>query len=42
MLEDSENSDIGLTKEKFNFYSITKVVTKTDNECEDLINYFKK
>ena len=41
MLEDSENPDIGLTKEKFNFYSITKVATKTDNECEELINYFK-
>lgn len=41
MLEDSENSDIGLIKKKFNFYSITKVATKTDNECEDLINYFK-
>ena len=41
MLEDSENPDIGLTKEKYNFYSITKVATKTDNECEDLINYFR-
>ena len=41
MLEDSENPDIGLTKEKFNFYSITKVATKTDNECEDLMNYFR-
>lgn len=41
MLEDSENIDLGLTKDKFNFYSITKVATKTDNECEDLINYFK-
>ncbi len=40
MLEDSENPDIGLTKEKFNFYSITKVATKTDNDCEELINYF--
>ena len=41
MLEDSENPDIGLTKEKFNFYSITKVATKTDNECEDLMDYFR-
>ena len=41
MLEDSENPDLGLTKEKYNFYSITKVATKTDNECEDLINYFQ-
>lgn len=41
MLEDSENPDLGLTKDKFNFYSITKVATNTDNDCEDLIAYFQ-
>lgn len=41
MLEDSENPDFGLTKDKFNFYSITKVATNTDNDCEDLIAYFQ-
>lgn len=41
MLEDSENPDLGLTMDKFNFYSITKVATNTDNDCEDLIAYFQ-
>ncbi len=41
MLEDSENPELGLTKEKFNFYSITKVATKTDNDCEFLMKYFQ-
>lgn len=41
MLEDSENPELGLTKDKFNFYSITKVATKTDDECAHLLAYFK-
>lgn len=41
MLEDSENPGLGLTKDKFNFYSITKVASNTDNDCEDLITYFQ-
>lgn len=41
MLEDSEKPELGLTKEKYNFFSITKVATNTENECEELINYFK-
>lgn len=41
MLEDSENPELGMTKEKFNFYSITKVATSTDNDCQDLIEYFR-
>lgn len=41
MLEDSEKPELGLTKDKFNFYSITKVATRTDNDCEELISYFK-
>lgn len=41
MLEDSENPGLGLAKDKFNFYSITKVATNTDNDCEDLIAYFQ-
>ncbi len=41
MLEDSERPELGLTKEKFNFYSITKVATKTDNDCEFLMRYFQ-
>mgnify|MGYP002673535849 FL=1 len=41
MLEDSEDPNLGLTKDKFNFYSITKVATNTDNDCEELIAYFQ-
>lgn len=41
MLEDSEDETLGLTKDKYNFYSITKVATKTDNDCEDLLAYFQ-
>lgn len=41
MLADSEKPELGLTKEKYNFFSITKVATNTENECEELINYFK-
>lgn len=41
MLEDSENEELGLTKDKFNFFSITKVATNTENDCEELLNYFR-
>ncbi|MGN0748460.1 MAG: type IV secretory system conjugative DNA transfer family protein [Christensenellales bacterium] len=40
MLEDSENERLGMTKEKFNFYNIMKIATNTQNDCEDLIEYF--
>lgn len=42
MLEDSENEELGMTKEKFNFYNVMKVATNTQNDCEDLMDYFKK
>ncbi len=41
MLEDSEKPELGLTKDRFNFYSITKVATRTDNDCEELLKYFR-
>lgn len=41
ILEDSENEELGITKDKFNFYSITKVATHTENDCAELIKYFK-
>lgn len=41
MLEDSGNPELGLTKEKFNFYSIMKVATNTDNDCAEMLNYFR-
>lgn len=40
MLEDSENEKLGMTKEEFNFYNIMKIATNTQNDCEDLIEYF--
>jgi len=41
MLEDSENEDLNMTKEKFNFYNIMKIATSTQNDCEYIIKYFK-
>ena len=42
MLEDSENPKLNMTKEKFNFYNVMKVATNTQNDCQELINYFKE
>lgn len=41
MLEDSENPNNEMTKEKFNFFNIMKIATNTQNDCEDLMEYFK-
>lgn len=41
MLEDSLDPDLNLTKDKFNFYSMAQIVSRTDNECKDLIKYFQ-
>lgn len=40
MLEDSENPKLNMTKERFNFYNIMKTATNTQNDCEDLKEYF--
>lgn len=40
MLEDSENPKLGMTKEKFNFYNVMKIATNTQDDCEELIQYF--
>lgn len=40
MLEDSEKPELGMTKEKFNFYNVMKIATNTQNDCDDLIEYF--
>lgn len=40
MLEDSEKPELGMTKEKFNFYNVMKIATNTQNDCENLIEYF--
>jgi len=41
MLEDSADEQLGMTKDKFNFYNITKIASNTQNECENLVAYFK-
>ncbi len=41
MLEDSARPEFGMTKEKYNFYSLMKVATSTDDDCVELLNYFR-
>ncbi|MDD6207618.1 MAG: type IV secretory system conjugative DNA transfer family protein [Clostridiales bacterium] len=41
MLEDSENPELGMTKEKFNFYNINKMLTNSQNEFAELKAYFE-
>lgn len=41
MLEDSENKELNMTVDKFNFYNIMKIATNTQNDCNELIEYFK-
>ena len=40
MLEDSENPELGMTKEKYNFYNLNKAISNSDNNFEALKNYF--
>ncbi|MCD7729064.1 MAG: type IV secretory system conjugative DNA transfer family protein [Clostridia bacterium] len=40
MLEDSEDPDLGMTKEKFNFYNMTKILQNSSNDYMDLRRYF--
>ena len=41
MLEDSDDERLGMTKEKFNFYNINKILTNSENNYEALKNYFE-
>lgn len=41
MLEDSENPELGMTKEKFNFYNLNKAIGNSENEYAVLKDYFK-
>ena len=41
MLEDSENPALGMTKEKFNFFNLNKILTNSDNDYEALKKYFE-
>jgi len=40
MLEDSANPDLGMTKEKFNFFNMTKILQNSSNDYKELRNYF--
>ncbi len=41
MLEDSENPELEMTKEKFCFYNISKAISNSENEFAALKDYFK-
>lgn len=41
MLEDSEQEELEMTKEKFCFYNINKAIGNSDNDYEELRNFFK-
>lgn len=41
MLEDSEDSRLGMTKEKFNFFNINKALTNSEDEFASLKDYFE-
>ena len=40
MLEDSADERLGMTKEKFNFFNMTKILQNSSNDYLDLRNYF--
>ena len=42
MLEDSENPELGMTKEKFNFYNLSKILNIKDNDPYDPIKTLKE
>ena len=41
MLEDSEDPELGMTKDKFNFFNLNKALTNSENEFEALKRYFE-
>ena len=41
MLEDSEIAELGMTKEKFNFYNLTKIAISSEKNCQYLKKYFE-
>ncbi len=42
MLEDSANPQLGMTKEKYNFYNLMKIATNTEDDCAELMKYFQE
>ena len=41
MLEDSENPELGMTIDKFNFFNLSKAIANSENEFEELKKYFR-
>jgi len=41
MLEDSENPELHMTKEKFNFFNVNKILTNSKDEFKELKAYFE-
>ena len=41
MLEDSQDPRLGMTKEKFNFFNLNKILTNSENNYQTLKNYFE-
>ncbi len=41
MLEDSADPELGMTKDKFNFFNLNKILTNSENEFEALKRYFE-
>ena len=41
MLEDSDDPENGMTKEKFNFFNMTKILQNSNKDYEDLRLYFR-
>ena len=41
MLEDSENPELGMTKDKFNFFNLNKAISNSANEFQALKEYFE-
>lgn len=41
MLEDSENPELGMTKDKFNFFNLNKAICNSENEFQALKEYFE-
>lgn len=40
MLEDSEDPELGMTKDKYNFFNMTKILQNSSNDYIELRNYF--
>lgn len=41
MLEDSENPELGMTKEKFNFFNLNKIIANSEDNFRELKAYFE-